>query len=98
MDGRVKPLHLKIHGGLLGVMDNPKHVEQMREHDIPAIDLLAVNLYPFEETVAKSGVSLDDAVEQIDIGGPAMLRPRQRTSDRRPWSRTRRVTRILSPK
>jgi len=74
MDGRVKTLHPKIHGGLLGVMDNPEHVEQMREHDISPIDLLAVNLYPFEQTVAKPGVSLDDAVEQIDIGGPAMLR------------------------
>ncbi len=74
MDGRVKTLHPKIHGGLLGVMDNPAHVEQMREYDIVAIDLLAVNLYPFEKTVAKAGVALDDAVEQIDIGGPAMLR------------------------
>jgi phosphoribosylaminoimidazolecarboxamide formyltransferase / IMP cyclohydrolase len=74
MDGRVKTLHPKIHGGLLGVMDNPAHIEQMREHDIVPIDLLAVNLYPFEQTVAKPGVALDDAVEQIDIGGPAMLR------------------------
>jgi phosphoribosylaminoimidazolecarboxamide formyltransferase/IMP cyclohydrolase len=74
MDGRVKTLHPKIHGGLLGVMDNPKHVGEMREHDIEPIDLLAVNLYPFEQTVATPGVALDVAVEQIDIGGPAMLR------------------------
>lgn len=74
MDGRVKTLHPKIHGGLLGVTDNPAHAEQMREHDIQPIDLLAVNLYPFEATVARPGVSLDDAVEQIDVGGPAMLR------------------------
>ncbi|HLF15373.1 MAG TPA: bifunctional phosphoribosylaminoimidazolecarboxamide formyltransferase/IMP cyclohydrolase [Bacteroidota bacterium] len=81
MDGRVKTLHPKIHGGLLGVMDNPKHIEQMREHDIVAIDLLAVNLYPFEQTVAKSGVALDSAVEQIDIGGPAMLRAAAKNFD-----------------
>jgi phosphoribosylaminoimidazolecarboxamide formyltransferase/IMP cyclohydrolase len=74
MDGRVKTLHPKIHGGLLAVADNPKHVGEMREHGIEAIDLLVVNLYPFEQTIAKNGISLDDAVEQIDIGGPAMLR------------------------
>ena len=74
MDGRVKTLHPRIHGGLLGVVDNPAHVEQMREHGITPIDLLAVNLYPFEKTVAKAGVAMAEAVEQIDVGGPAMLR------------------------
>jgi len=74
MDGRVKTLHPKIHGGLLAVLDNPQHVGEMQEHGIEAIDLLVVNLYPFEQTVAKNGISLDDAMEQIDIGGPAMLR------------------------
>jgi len=74
MDGRVKTLHPKIHGGLLAVADNPQHVGEMQEHGIEAIDLLVVNLYPFEQTVARNGISLDDAVEQIDIGGPAMLR------------------------
>ena len=74
MDGRVKTLHPKIHGGLLAVADNPKHLGEMTEHGIESIDLLVVNLYPFEQTVAKNGISLDDAVEQIDVGGPAMLR------------------------
>jgi phosphoribosylaminoimidazolecarboxamide formyltransferase / IMP cyclohydrolase len=72
MDGRVKTLHPKIHGGLLGLRD--KHADAMREHKIEGIDLLVCNLYPFEATVAKKGVSFDDAIENIDIGGPAMIR------------------------
>src|SRR5687767_6137115 len=74
MDGRVKTLHPKIHGGLLGVRDNPEHGAAMREHGIEPIDMVVVNLYPFEETVTREGVTLEEAVEQIDIGGPAMVR------------------------
>lgn len=74
LDGRVKTLHPKIHGGLLAVADNPLHQQQLQELDIPPIDLLVVNLYPFEQTIAKNGVSVAEAMEQIDIGGPAMLR------------------------
>jgi phosphoribosylaminoimidazolecarboxamide formyltransferase/IMP cyclohydrolase len=74
LDGRVKTLHPKIHGGLLGRRDLARHVEAMRAHGIEPIDLVAVNLYPFRETVARPGVTLEEAVEQIDIGGPSMLR------------------------
>jgi len=74
MDGRVKTLHPKIHGAFLALRDNAEHVASMNEHDIETIDLVVVNLYPFEETVAKEGVSLEEAVENIDIGGPAMIR------------------------
>jgi phosphoribosylaminoimidazolecarboxamide formyltransferase/IMP cyclohydrolase len=74
LDGRVKTLHPKIHGGLLGIRDNRDHQDQMARNAIEAIDIVAVNLYPFRETVAKPGVSLEDAIENIDIGGPAMLR------------------------
>jgi phosphoribosylaminoimidazolecarboxamide formyltransferase/IMP cyclohydrolase len=74
LDGRVKTLHPKIHGGLLGRRDLPAHTAAMREHGIEPIDLVAVNLYPFRETVAKPGTTLEEAIEQIDIGGPSMLR------------------------
>ncbi len=74
LDGRVKTLHPRIHGGLLGVRDSAEHQQQMRENGIEAIDIVAVNLYPFRETVAKPDVKLEDAIENIDIGGPAMLR------------------------
>jgi phosphoribosylaminoimidazolecarboxamide formyltransferase / IMP cyclohydrolase len=74
LDGRVKTLHPKIHGGLLAIPGNPDHDRQTREHGIEPIDMVVVNLYPFERTIAESGVTLDEAVEQIDIGGPAMLR------------------------
>ncbi|GAB4148155.1 MAG: bifunctional phosphoribosylaminoimidazolecarboxamide formyltransferase/IMP cyclohydrolase [Sphingomonadales bacterium] len=73
MDGRVKTLHPKIHGGLLALRDNAEHVAAMRAHDIGAIDMLVVNLYPFEATVAK-GAAAEDCIENIDIGGPAMIR------------------------
>jgi phosphoribosylaminoimidazolecarboxamide formyltransferase/IMP cyclohydrolase len=73
MDGRVKTLHPKVHGGLLALRDKPSHVEAMETHGIVPIDLLVVNLYPFEATVAR-GASYDDCVENIDIGGPAMIR------------------------
>jgi len=74
MDGRVKTLHPKMHGAFLALRDNAEHVASMNEHGIVPIDLVVVNLYPFEETVAKDDVSLEDAVENIDIGGPAMIR------------------------
>ena len=74
MNGRVKTLNPKIHGGILAVRDNPEHVRQMQENDISPIDLVVVNLYPFKKTVAKPNVTLDDAIENIDIGGPAMIR------------------------
>ena len=74
MDGRVKTLHPKVHGGLLHLRDNAEHVAQAKEHGIEPIDLVVVNLYPFEATVAKEGVTLEEAIEQIDIGGPSMLR------------------------
>ncbi len=73
MDGRVKTLHPKVHGGLLAVRDNPTHAASMEEHQIGAIDLVVVNLYPFEATIAK-GASYDETIENIDIGGPAMIR------------------------
>lgn len=74
MDGRVKTLHPKIHGALLGVLDNPKHMQAMKENGIVPIDLVVVNLYPFEETLRQNHPAPDEAIEQIDIGGPAMLR------------------------
>ena len=74
LDGRVKTLHPKIHGGLLARRDLPAHVAAIQEHGIDTIDLLVVNLYPFESTVAKPGCTLEDAIENIDIGGPAMVR------------------------
>lgn len=74
LDGRVKTLHPRVHGGLLGIRDNMEHVRMMKEHGIENIDLLVVNLYQFEKTVAKEGVTLEEAIENIDIGGPAMLR------------------------
>jgi len=74
MDGRVKTLHPKVHGGLLGLRDNPEHVRMMEEHGIKGIDMVVVNLYQFEKTVAKEGVTLEEAIENIDIGGPSMLR------------------------
>ena len=74
LDGRVKTLHPKIHGGLLARRDDPKHLQTLKRYDIDTIDLLVVNLYPFRETVAKLDCTFEDAIENIDIGGPAMLR------------------------
>jgi phosphoribosylaminoimidazolecarboxamide formyltransferase/IMP cyclohydrolase len=73
MDGRVKTLHPKIHGGILALRDNPEHVAKMQEHGIAPIDLVVVNLYPFEATVAR-GAGFEEVVENIDIGGPSMVR------------------------
>jgi phosphoribosylaminoimidazolecarboxamide formyltransferase / IMP cyclohydrolase len=74
MDGRVKTLHPKIHGGLLGLRDNPEHMAKLKEHSIGLIDMVVVNLYPFEKVTQKKSVTLEDAIENIDIGGPSMLR------------------------
>jgi len=74
MDGRIKTLHPKIHGGLLALRDNPEHAAALKTHGIQPIDLVCVNLYPFQQTVAKPGVSMEEAIENIDIGGPAMIR------------------------
>lgn len=74
MDGRVKTLNPKIHGAILGVRDNPEHMAQMKEHGIVPIDLVVVNLYPFKATIEKPGVTEAEAIENIDIGGPAMVR------------------------
>ncbi len=74
MDGRVKTLNPKIHGGILAVRDSPEHIKQMQENNIQPIDLVAVNLYPFKATIKKANVTLAEAVENIDIGGPAMIR------------------------
>jgi len=74
MDGRVKTLHPRVHGGLLALRDNPEHVAAMNEHGIEPIDMVVVNLYPFAETISREGVTREEAIEQIDIGGPAMIR------------------------
>jgi phosphoribosylaminoimidazolecarboxamide formyltransferase/IMP cyclohydrolase len=74
MDGRVKTLHPKIHGAILALRDHPEHVAAMKEHGIQPIDLVCINLYPFEETVAKPNVTFEEAIENIDIGGPSMIR------------------------
>src|SRR6266550_995485 len=74
MDGRIKTLHPRIHGGLLAVRDNPEHLAAMKAHDIEPIDMVVVNLYPFEQTILRKGVTLKEGIEQIDIGGPAMIR------------------------
>jgi phosphoribosylaminoimidazolecarboxamide formyltransferase/IMP cyclohydrolase len=74
MDGRVKTLHPKVHGGLLGLRDNPEHVRMMETHGIKPIDMIVVNLYQFEKAVARPDVTLAEAIENIDIGGPSMLR------------------------
>ena len=74
MNGRVKTLNPKIHGGILAVRDNPEHIKQMEENGIAPIDMVVVNLYPFKATIRKADVTLDEAIENIDIGGPAMIR------------------------
>lgn len=74
MDGRVKTLHPKVHGGLLSVRTNPAHVKEMEDNNITPIDMVVVNLYPFKQTIEKPGTTFEDAIENIDIGGPSMLR------------------------
>jgi phosphoribosylaminoimidazolecarboxamide formyltransferase/IMP cyclohydrolase len=90
LDGRVKTLHPKVHGGLLYIRGNATHEAAVKQHGITPIDLVVVNLYPFEATVARPGVSLHDAIENIDIGGPSMLRSAAKNHDS--------VTVIVSPK
>lgn len=80
MDGRVKTLHPRVHGGLLGVRDNPEHMAAMMAHGIAPIDLAVINLYPFAQTVAK-GAARDEIIENIDIGGPAMVRSAAKNHD-----------------
>ena len=80
MDGRVKTLHPAVHGGLLAVRDNPEHLSAMKMHNIGAIDLVVVNLYPFAATVAK-GASREEIIENIDIGGPSMVRSAAKNHD-----------------
>ncbi|MBA3713894.1 MAG: bifunctional phosphoribosylaminoimidazolecarboxamide formyltransferase/IMP cyclohydrolase [Pyrinomonadaceae bacterium] len=74
LDGRVKTLHPRIHGGLLAVRDDANHMKALDAHGIKPIDMVVINLYPFEQTIARKGVTLEEAIEQIDIGGPAMIR------------------------
>ena len=74
MDGRVKTLHPKIHGGLLALRGSEDHMAQAAEHDVEMIDLVVCNLYPFEATIAQPGVSVEEAIERIDVGGPSMIR------------------------
>src|ERR1700677_2781761 len=81
LDGRVKTLHPKVHGGLLYIRGNPTHEAAVKAHQITSIDLVVVNLYPFEQTVARPGASLHDAIENIDIGGPSMLRSAAKNHD-----------------
>ena len=83
LDGRVKTLHPKVHGGLLARRDLPEHRAALAAHGIETIDILVVNLYPFEATVAKAGCTLDDAIENIDIGGPEWCAAPPRTG--RTW-------------
>ncbi|HSK63825.1 MAG TPA: bifunctional phosphoribosylaminoimidazolecarboxamide formyltransferase/IMP cyclohydrolase, partial [Pyrinomonadaceae bacterium] len=81
MDGRVKTLHPRVHGGLLALRNNPEHVAAMQEHGIEPIDMVIVNLYPFAETISRAGVTREEAIEQIDIGGPAMIRSAAKNSN-----------------
>jgi phosphoribosylaminoimidazolecarboxamide formyltransferase / IMP cyclohydrolase len=74
LDGRVKTLHPKIHGGLLALRSNPEHMNTIKKHDIDTIDMVVINLYPFKKTIEKPDCTFEDAIENIDIGGPAMLR------------------------
>jgi phosphoribosylaminoimidazolecarboxamide formyltransferase/IMP cyclohydrolase len=74
LDGRVKTLHPKVHGGLLARRNNAKDMEELKKNGIETIDMVVVNLYPFEETISKAGVTFEEAIENIDIGGPTMLR------------------------
>jgi phosphoribosylaminoimidazolecarboxamide formyltransferase / IMP cyclohydrolase len=80
MDGRIKTLHPRVHGALLALRDNPEHVAAMHEHGIEPIDMVVVNLYPFEQTIRREGVTREEAIEQIDIGGPAMIRSAAKNS------------------
>ena len=84
LDGRVKTLHPVIYGGILARRDLPEHLAQLEEHDIASVDLVACNLYPFVDTISRAGVTLGEALENIDIGGPTMLRAAAKNSPRWP--------------
>ena len=84
-DGRVKTLHPKVHGGLLARRDDESHLEALRENSIEFIDMVCVNLYPFRRTISNPDVTMEDAVENIDIGGPSMLRSGRGRGSRRPY-------------
>ncbi len=81
LDGRVKTLHPAVHGGILARRDQPRHMETILRHEIREIDLVCVNLYPFAQTIEKDGCTLEDAIENIDIGGPAMIRSAAKNHD-----------------
>lgn len=80
LDGRVKTLHPKIHGGILGIRENNQHVETMKAHGIEPIDMVVVNLYAFVKTISKPGCTLEEAIENIDIGGPTLIRAAAKNS------------------
>lgn len=80
LDGRVKTLHPKVHAGVLARRDLPEHIKTLHDHKIPAIDLVVVNLYPFEQAIAQEGCTLEHAIENIDIGGPTMVRAAAKTT------------------
>ena len=82
LGGRVKTLHPKVHGGLLAVRDDPEHQRQVEANGIQYIDMVVVNLYPFRETVARENVRIEDAIENIDIGGPSMIRSASKNHER----------------
>ena len=82
LDGRVKTLHPKVHGGLLGIRDNADHQAKMQEHGIQPIDLVVVNLYPFRQTIQKPDVTMEDAIENIDIGGVTLIRAAAKNHER----------------
>ena len=99
LDGRVKTLHPKVHGGILHLRDKIEHLAAVAEHEIEAIDMVVVNLYAFEETARKPGVSFGELVENIDIGGPSMLRSAAKNfEDVAVVTTPRRTTRRLRPK
>ena len=98
LDGRVKTLHPRIHGGLLGAPRHAEHMAALAAHGIEPIDLLVINLYPFAQTVARADCTLEDAIENIDIGGPAMLRAAAKNwQRRRRGDRSRRLSAECSP-
>ena len=97
LDGRVKTLHPAIHAGLLAVRENPEHMKQLEQLGVEPIDMVVINLYPFRATIEKPGVTFDEAIENIDIGGPTCFARQQKM--RRMWSSSsiRRITTACSP-
>ena len=93
LDGRVKTLHPRVHAGLLSLRDSDAHRTTMQDHELAYIDLVVVNLYPFEETITRDGVTFEEAIENIDIGGPSMLRSAAKTRRIRPSETTKSLRR-----